>query len=109
MCFKLSKCYNLRSLAFGLAAAVTYGLAVFIMSASIIMGYAPPEMAALHPEMTWSAVLMNVLWAIVEGFIFGWVFAFFYNMFICCISMCDKSDSHCGCGCSCGEKKPDVK
>lgn len=101
---------HLHALAFGLALAVAYGLAVLVMLIIIMVGYAPAEMAAMHTDVTWQAVLTHVLWALLEGFIFGWVLAFLYNCFACCVAMCcNKSNGECGCSCHSSEKNPDMK
>lgn len=106
MCFGKGKCSHLRPISFGLAAAVTLALAVFCMSAAIMMGYAPADMAARHPELVWSMVWTHALWALVKGFVFGFVFAFFYNLFACCIASCCQKFGIGGCGCG-SDKKPE--
>lgn len=95
------KCMRLCPVSFGLAAGITYALTMLVMALIIIMDWAPPEMAAIKPTITTAVVGMHMLWAFIEGFIFGFVMVAFYNLFMsmgrrCC---CKKQDGTCGCHC----------
>jgi hypothetical protein len=94
----------------GLALGVTCFLGMFFMSVAVMNGYVPPpEMTALKPEVTWSLAFTHSLWALLRGFVFGFVLAFFYNMFACCMRMCCRRSDKTGECCQSKDSKPDVK
>jgi cytochrome bd-type quinol oxidase subunit 2 len=114
------KCGSGRSkglcpVSFGLALGITSALAVFIWSIWIMYYGMPPMMVERHILMpTWSSSSIHALWALLKGFVFGFVFALFYDLFACCFKSMwgKKQEGTCGCGnshCSCSSKsdKPD--
>ena len=87
---------------FGLALGVTCGLAVFICSTWMIYYGMPQMMTTLGMETpTWGSSTVHALWALLKGFIFGFVLAAIYDGIICCCKCfsCRKSGCACRCGC----------
>ena len=93
---------GLCPISFGLALGITGGLAVLIWSVWIMYHGMSPMMIERHlPMPTWSSSSMHAVWALLKGFFFGFFLAVFYDLFICCKSMCRKKSGPCVCGCSC--------
>lgn len=103
---------GLCPVSFGLAAGITYALAMLVMALIIIVGWAPAEMAAVRDNITAWMVIVHMFWALIEGFVFGFVMAGFYDLFLCCrgCKCCKKSDGGtCNCSCHSGDKKVEQK
>lgn len=97
-------CHNnqLSVLSFGLAAAVVWGLGVFLvglMATYMNYGQAFVEVVgSVYPgyKATLCGSAIGGLWAIVDGFVAGAIFAFVYNIGCKCCKKCcpsKKSDA----------------
>lgn len=77
---------------FGLALGVTAALASIICMAWIMYSGPTAMMVQLDiPMWSFRDVIVCSFWILLKGFIFGAVFAFIYNMIICCCKgMCCK-------------------
>ena len=107
-CGKCGKCMRLRPISLGLALGITAALAVLIGSVWVMYYGAPPMMEQLHiPVPTFGEAVINSLWVLLKGFIFGLFLALFYDLFACLFAMCcKKSDGKCSsCGAPTGRSK----
>lgn len=100
VCGKCGKYARLCPFSFGLALGITCGIAVLIMAAMVMNNMASPEMETLQAHLTWSIAVIHSLWAILKGFVFGFVLVLIYNLIQkigakCCASK--SSDEKCGC------------
>jgi len=94
---------GLCPISFGLALGITSALAFLIWSVWIMYRGLPPQMAQSGLTLDWSAILMHSLWALVKGFIFGFILALIYDLIICCCRCRNCRGSSCAC---CGTKQP---
>jgi hypothetical protein len=85
----------------GLALGLTCSLGVLVLSAWMMWFGLP---SAVESQMggafayTWGDACMAAVWALLKGFVSGFVFALIYNLICCCKAKC--------CGkCSCCVKK----
>jgi len=82
----------------GLSLGLTCALGVLFFSAWSIWFGLPTTMAS-HMTMpladNWADAGMNAVWALVRGFLGGFVFAMIYSMICCCKSKCCGKCSCC--------------
>ena len=73
--------------AYGMATAILWGAAVFLGTIFLLLrgseGNFIIRLKAVYFGYTFSylGALVGLVWALVTGFIGGWLFAFFYNLF----------------------------
>lgn len=97
------KCMRLCPFSFGLAWGITYALTILVITVAIMHGEAPPGMPFFKGEvLTWYLVWKHTLIALVEGFIYGLIFAFIYDG-ILRLGRCGKGSGE-GCGCESTDK-----
>ncbi len=82
---------------FGIALAITYSLALLVVATFVMFDLVPAEMAMMKPHLTWPIIFMHSLWALIPGFLFGFVLALIYD---CILRCCHKSK----CCDKCGQK-----
>lgn len=88
---------------FGLALGLTCALGVLVCTAWV-MWFGMPEMMAgqtsMHVAESWSQAGIWSVYALLKGFVGGFVFALIYDLICCCKSKC------CGkCSCCSSNKK----
>lgn len=90
-------------LSLGIAIGVTSALAVLVWTVWVITQGMPPSMAAANiPMPTFETGAVHAFWALIKGFVFGFVVAFIYDLCLCIgKSFCKKDGSTCACGCGC--------
>lgn len=118
LCMSCGKCgcgvkgKGLCPVSFGLALGITVGLIVFLWSVWVMYYGVPASMADYHMEIpTWMSSTKNALWALLKGFIFGFVVALIYDLISCCCKCkcCRRTDVKCGCSCCSQPTNPEVK
>lgn len=73
--------------AFGLSTAILWGAAVFLGTIFLLLVGSPGNFIIrlrrvyLGYSFSYLGSLIGLVWAFVTGFIGGWLFAFFYNLF----------------------------
>ena len=98
------KCGSKRKLCgftLGLAVGVAAALMVFIFAA-VGMYWGPEHLAGFHLAAlaaTWGDALVLSLYALLHGFIFGFLVALVYNLIACCCRCHACKGKSCGCGC----------
>jgi hypothetical protein len=95
---------GLCPVSFGLALGITFALSMFIWSMYMMYRGLPPEMMQRGYDITWGDILKHTFWALVQGFVFGFFVALFYDL-ISCLCRCRCCKTACACAC-CGNKKP---
>jgi hypothetical protein len=88
---------------FGLALGLTCALGVLFWTAWVMWFGVPAmiegQMYMMKVAETWADAAIFAVWALVKGFVCGFVFAMIYDLILCCKSKC------CGkCNC-CDTKK----
>ncbi len=91
---------------FGLALGITSAIAMYVwawwaMQSGASSDEMAKQMSMLMP-LTMAHVSIMAGWALIKGFLFGFVWAGLYNLFKCCKAMCSKGSCGCGnpsCGC----------
>ena len=101
---------RLCSFTLGLAVGLTAAVLVFIFAA-MGMFWGPDHLAGFHLAAlaaTWGDALVLALYALLHGFIFGFLVGLFYNLIACCCRCSACHGKSCGCGagaCACGTKE----
>lgn len=96
---------------FGLALGITCGLFMFFWSIWVMYYGMPTSLPAAYAiaNPSWSTSGVLGLIGLVKGFVFGLVFAFIYDLILCCCKKCRCCKSSSGemttCGkCGCTDK-----
>lgn len=92
---------RLNAYAFGLAAGITWGLGVLffgLLAWWFNLGHHAQEtIASVYVGFNASlrGILMGIVWALMDGFLAGLIFAYLYNAFshCCCKKVCKNACS----------------
>lgn len=109
-CEKCSKSKGLCPVSLGLALGITAALIVLGWGAWMMYYGVSPEMAShlMAADLTWGRIGLFALWALIKGFVVGFLIALFYDLISCCCCRCKCCRK--GSACVCGDKdKPEVK
>jgi hypothetical protein len=78
---------KLNKVALGLSVGIVWGLAIFLITNFRLLtggeGQTLSKLGAFYFGYTYTHIgsLIGLFWGFVDGFIGGWVVAFFYNLF----------------------------
>ncbi|HVE44575.1 MAG TPA: hypothetical protein VNC84_05520 [Gammaproteobacteria bacterium] len=103
MCRCKSRCGGICPFTFGIALGLTAGIGVILWSAWV-MYYGMPHLMSGYPDMSfsWADSIKHALWAVLKGFVFGFVLILIYDGLLCCKKkMCKKDDKKCEGKCCC--------
>lgn len=89
----MSHCKCIHKIALGFGIGITSALFILVMgAAALLFGWGATtytNIANLYGStLSWKGILMGTLWCFIQGFIFGFLVALFYNLFVECCRYC---------------------